>query len=133
MAAAVVAVPLQGAVGIPQGVVVLVNPVLGKVLRMKVPTILPAKRVRISSRSLSLIILAIHLFSLQLNLPTGAVAEVVAVVVDEVIEMVPEVIGKVSAVVVVVVAVDGAHMIVTVLQARRTHFHFDRKAGIFIV
>jgi SpoU rRNA methylase family enzyme len=58
------------------------------------------------------------------------VAEAVAVAAEEVIGTVPEVTGKVS---VVVVVVDDAHTIVTVLQARRTyHFHFAWETDIFI-
>lgn len=125
MAIAVAAVPVQRAAGTPQEVL-LAHPVLVKVSRRKVPTIPPSKRVRISSRNTQVSFPDDPLFLLQLNLPTGAVAEAVAVAAEEVIGTVPEVIGKVS------VVVGDVHMIVTVLQARRTHLCFYRETDIFI-
>ena len=67
-------------------------------------------------------------------------AEVVAVVAaevietgPEVIETVPEVIGMALEVIkMVFVVVGNAHTIVTVLQARRTHLHFNSMTWVFI-
>lgn len=90
---------------------------------MKVPTILPARRVFISSRNaqlLLLIVLAIRFFPIQLNSPTEVAAEVVAVVAVAVV-----------VVVAMALAAHDGHTIVIALQARRTHFHFDSKINGF--
>ena len=118
MAAAVVVVaPVRRVASTTQGVL-LVHPLLEMVLRMKVPMILPARRVIISSRNpkiLPLIVLAINFLPVQLNLPTEVAAEVVVVVAAEVTA---EVTRKVF------VAHDGNTTVVA-LQARRTHLHFS--------
>ena len=109
----VVVVLVQKAASTTRGGVVLVHPPLEKVVRMTVPTILPTRRVIISSimrRFILLVVLTVHSFPIQVNLSTELAVKVVAVVAAEVT-------GKVLAV------ADGAHTTVTVLQARRAYLH----------
>ena len=118
---------MQGAASTTQGVV-LVHLPLGKVLRMMVPMTLPARRVIVSSRNPSispLIVLAVHFFPIQLNLPTEVVAEVVAEVAAEVTTEVTGMVLVVAVAVVAVAAADDVNTTVAALQARRTHLHSD--------
>jgi hypothetical protein len=116
-----VAAPVQGEANTTQGVV-FVHPLLGKVLRMKVPTILLARRVIISSITTPaspLIVLAIDFCLIQLNSTTDLAAEVAVVVAAEVIT---EVTAGVAG---MVLATDNETTTVVALQARRTHLCFS--------
>jgi len=121
VAAVIVVAPVQRAASTTKGVVVLVNPVLGRAPRTKAPTILPIRRVFISSRNtqlLLLIVLAIRFFPIQLNSPTDLAAEVVVVVV-------------VAVVAEVVLVKEDGNTIVIAPQAGRKYLHFNPETDGF--